>query len=79
MSLRRLEGILVALGWAAAVGENSLPNLFGSYFREWWQYKWQYINCIVRHSGRRKRRGGPYGRHSKVAGRVRAGRHDNKG
>jgi hypothetical protein len=31
-----LEGVLVALGQAAAVGENSLQILFGSYFRKWW-------------------------------------------
>jgi hypothetical protein len=28
--------MFVALGQQAAVSENTLPNLFGLYFREWW-------------------------------------------
>jgi hypothetical protein len=57
---RRLEGMFMALGQ----GENTLPNLFGSYFRKWGQY----ANWVSRERGRRKRRGVPYGRHRKVAG-----------
>jgi hypothetical protein len=78
ITLRRLEGVFVALGQAAAAGENPLHNMFGSYFRKWWQY----INCIARDSGRRKRRKVPYGRHSEVAGSqgsgLQVGQHDNK-
>ena len=35
ITLRRLEGMFVALSQAAAVSENTLPNMFGLYFREW--------------------------------------------
>jgi hypothetical protein len=59
-SLRRLEVMFVLN--KAAMGENTLPDLFGSYFRKWRQY----VNCISRESGRRKRRGVSYGRHKKV-------------
>jgi hypothetical protein len=60
---RRLEGMLVAPRKAAVVSENPLPNLFRSYFWEWWQCG----NCKARGSGGRKWRGGQCGRHSKVA------------
>ena len=61
---RRLEGMFMALGHAAAVGENTLPNLFGPYFR-----KWGWCVNTARKSERRTRRGEPNGRHSKVLGR----------
>ena len=58
ITIGRLEGVFVALGQAAAVGENALPGFLGSYFREWRRY----FNWIARGSGRRKTRGGTCGR-----------------
>jgi hypothetical protein len=49
--LRRLEDIFMPID--QVVGINTLPNLFGSYFRKWWQY----VNCVARNRGRRKRSG----------------------
>jgi hypothetical protein len=70
ISLRRLERMFVVPGQAAAVSENSLLNLFGSYLWKWRQG----VSCKARGSERGKGGGGSCGRHSEVGGSQGSGR-----